>query len=163
MENKEKARFFAQYYGQKVYRVEGKEGTCYLGGFGLSNPELSHLLLKPLSSITDEDAILVTDIILGMNVINRYATPWKVTRDFAITGWPYIKVHHPKNIYSLNIDCNLCVFDLYNMEDSCTSEHDMKWCNVIDFLRSRGYALPYLNYSVQDLQDMNWIKLQTEK
>ena len=30
---------------------------------------------------------------------------------------------------------------------------------VVDYLRSKGYALPYLNYSVQDLVLMGWIKL----
>jgi hypothetical protein len=29
-----------------------------------------------------------------------------------------------------------------------------------DYLRSKGYAVPYLNYSVQDLIDFGWIKLK---
>ncbi len=29
----------------------------------------------------------------------------------------------------------------------------------IDLLRSRGYALPYLNYSVEQLIELKWIKL----
>jgi hypothetical protein len=37
-------------------------------------------------------------------------------------------------------------------------------CNrfaVIDFLRSKGYALPFMEYSVEDLVSLGWIRLKT--
>jgi hypothetical protein len=30
---------------------------------------------------------------------------------------------------------------------------------AIDYLRSKGYALPFLNYSVEDLVSFGWVKL----
>lgn len=33
------------------------------------------------------------------------------------------------------------------------------YIQVLDYLRWRGYALPFMNYSVNDLVKMKWIKL----
>lgn len=32
--------------------------------------------------------------------------------------------------------------------------------NEVDYLRSRGYAVPFMNYSVSDLIEMGWIKIK---
>lgn len=30
---------------------------------------------------------------------------------------------------------------------------------IVDYLRSKGYAIPFMNFSVEDLVEMNWVKL----
>lgn len=34
------------------------------------------------------------------------------------------------------------------------------WLNIFDYLRSRGYALPYAGYDVSDLIQLGWVQLQ---
>ena len=73
MENaiENKAKFFAQYWGQKVFQFRGgrlstqKVGTTYMDKYGVTH---RHLVLKPLSSITDKDAIEVCNLFQYDNV-----------------------------------------------------------------------------------------------
>jgi hypothetical protein len=44
--------------------------------------------------------------------------------------------------------------DNFHNGDSFALNHE-----AIDYLRSRGYALPYLNFSVKDLVSFGWVKL----
>lgn len=148
--NQEVARVFAMYLGCET--VYSKSRYPYLKGdsAGVCSGErigsvyagfYFKLLLTPLSSITDEHAIEVFKMFMPFP-FSKYTTGWVVTRDFAITGFPYIKIHHPKNVYSLMIDCTLCNFNLYNMEDNITSEIDMQPSQVTQFLTNEGYAVP---------------------
>jgi len=93
--------------------------------------ECYYLELKPLSSITDEDAIEVAKIILltwetAIEIIRRINEDWNIE---AIKG-----------------------------DD--ISYHEL--IEIIDYLRSKGYALPYLDLSVEQQIEYNWIKLKTE-
>ena len=72
----------------------------------------------------------------------KYKTGWEVARDWAVTGWPYIKVHHPKNVYNIVIDCKLCNFNVYNMDEGITNEIDMHPSQIIQYLISKGYSVP---------------------
>lgn len=104
--NENKAKFFALYWGQKVI----KDDTCQLL-YVSSNINLEHdswyLNLKPLSSISDEDKNSILEFVEKVIPISEtYAT----------------------------------VFS-------------------IDYLRSKGYALPYLGLSVEDLINAGWIKI----
>lgn len=161
--NKEnKARFFSQYWEQDV-GVEIERTEDYRSVVNEQSIKIiDYLALKPLSAISDEDAIEVANIILDLDIVKRYKTPFTVTRNFAITGWPYIKVHHPKNRYSVIIDCALANFNIYEDDEAITMAHDMKPCNVIDFLRSKGYAVPFMGASVEELVEWGWVKLVNE-
>lgn len=132
-----KARFFALYFNQKVFtHVEYKNDevdyvTDLSFGFmrrdGKDNKYL--LELKPLSSITEEDAIGVCDL-LGHDK----------SKSTAETGRKVLETR----IYSYktkNADFILEIFD---------------------FLRSKGYALPYLGAPVETLQSWGWIKLKED-
>ena len=33
------------------------------------------------------------------------------------------------------------------------------WLEINDYLRSKGYAVPYMQFSVEDLVKMGWVKL----
>lgn len=129
-ENKpeEKAKYFAQYWGQECLfsgRSEQKEPyKANYSGFQMLDkyPEICYLQLKPLSSISDEDAIEV-----------------------AMIESPDLKESHYKG------------FGQYLINNLSTSIVNNKIA-IADFLRSRGYLLPYRDLSVEELINIGWAK-----
>lgn len=57
----------------------------------------------------------------------------------------------------VNIDSAKAFHEYY---DNCRDLSEMLDVGSIDYLRSKGCALPYLNYSVEDLIKLGWIKLK---
>lgn len=159
MNNKEKEIFFALYIGQHVMLHGGKITLTIdvLNAIDVWDWEAC-LLLKNLSAISDEDAVDVAKIILPL-AFERRTKGWEVIRDYAITGYPYIKIRHKFVTHEVQIDTTLVNFDVDSMEDRVTGQMDMKPCYVIDFLRSRGYLLPFQQYSCDDLISMGWVKI----
>ncbi|NCT09170.1 MAG: hypothetical protein GW772_03695 [Flavobacteriia bacterium] len=56
--------------------------------------------------------------------------------------------------------------DLISSEDFILLMVDLKHgsCHkfhVVDYLRSKGYALPFMQYSVKDLVEMGWVELSS--
>ena len=120
-----------KYFGTNTLYVGGVGlQVVGYGGWNLKHPDF-HLELKHLSQITDKDAIEYFNILWGEH-------------------------HHGKS-------------------DDFKIEYGKDWANSItsqrfglipanmlhgyDFLRSKGYALPFMQYSVDDLVMMGWIKL----
>lgn len=116
LENKE--RFFALYWGQKVMYVGGV-GFVKIGhaGWNLKHPDF-FLELKPLSSISDEDAIEVSKLCVNGN---------------------------DKRIDNIKVYARI-----YASQSSL----------INDFLRSRGYALPWMGLLVEELVQRGWVKLK---
>ena len=89
----------------------------------------AYLELKSLSEITDEEAIEISKIF----------------------GWNHYsdesKIHQVKNFV---IDCS-------NYHSSNISSNEN--FNLIDFLRSKGYAVPFMEYSVDYLISFGWVQL----
>ena len=132
-----KAKFFALYWGQEVLYVPN---LIYSG----NPPQPSHeewgeaivnehwlpkvinsslpLFLKPLSKISDEEALILSEI--------RYSFE------------EYINIENGK-----------CMV-------SCHENQKYLMQIQVDYLRSKGYALPYIDLSVEDLQNYGWIKLE---
>ena len=130
--NENKAKFFALYWGQNVLPVSfwGSANDISYHIFRPQNEydfNNSWLNLKPLSSISDEDAIEVSKI-------------RGVRNNLSFFGKEFIG-----NLFN----------DLYISELVSTAERD----NTIDFLRSKGYALPWMGLSVEKLIEAGWIKL----
>jgi hypothetical protein len=125
-----KSRFFAQYWGQDVCQKKGG----------------SYLKLKPLSKITDEDAIEIIKIIdlksnRFINVNYSYAEKKQL---------PYIKsVISDKGRFDINDNFYLII-------DNQLIEFSL---NIFDFLRSKGYAVPFMEYSVDELINLGWVLL----
>lgn len=124
MENnlENKAKLFAQYWGQKVFINAlnkaffiQKVGSSYMTKYGV---EHRCIYLKPLSSITDEVAEMVSGLM----------------------HWG----KDPKSVRNTIVLLNLNSFPAI----------------VIDYLRSKGYAVPFLGMSVEQLVDFGWIKLE---
>jgi hypothetical protein len=130
LENKE--RFFAIYWGQTIVSDGLEEGEKCTVQFALSEGihREGWLELKPLSAITDEDAVEVAKIILkGIEVSSNF--------NYALHG-------------------RLFISDLTNQSYKDSVMH------VVDHLRSKGYALPYMGLSVEEQISYGWVKLKTE-
>lgn len=152
-----KTKFFAQYWGQKILLFDGlpSDVDSWIDG---SNSKSFVLNLKPLSSITDEDAIALSKIILEAP-FSRYRNI-NVTRNFSVTDFPYIMVSHKNLRHRLQIDCTLVNFNILELEEDVSSQIDMKPYACIDYLRSKGYALPWMGLSVDEMVEAGWINLQ---
>jgi len=118
MENnlENKAKFFAIYWGQKVFKwndapMKSKVGITHMTKHHLLN---MHLELKSVSLITDED---FTEIMW-----NRF---------------PFQPSFKKGRIYLEHLNCTQC-----------------------DFIRSKGYAVPFMGASVGELINMGWLKME---
>jgi len=125
----EKAKFFAQYWGQKVLKT-GTYTYEVNSSFNLKH-DAYFLELTPLKNISDEDAIEVASI-RGFVNISRVK--------FVFEGyWVTLKQKGKRSVTKF-------VFfrDMYQPE--------------IDFLRSKSYLLPYKDLSTEDLIAYGWAK-----
>lgn len=120
---KNRAKFFSLYYGQNVLYVGGV-GLEPIGtkGWNINHPDF-YLMLKPLTKLTDDDAINVSKI-WGSNVESR--------------------------ILGNSLSIRIATREVSETRNSV---------GIVDYLRSKGYAIPYLDLSVEDLIEYGWIKL----
>lgn len=131
-----KAKFMALYWGQKVMRssINDKDFTDLL--ITTIIPETMKdnwfLELTPLSKITDEDLKHLSKIDLVSS--GEY--------DDSVT------------------DLDLIEFGQYEF---LNSERDLKYLlpEAVDFIRSKGYALPWMDLSVEDLVSYGWVKIKS--
>lgn len=138
MENnlKNKAKFFAQYWDQKILTGIPVDKPFTFRRLNHQNIQkgimYSFLKLKSLSDITDEDAIEVAKIIDYNHGRNKLA---------------FVKVgkHVCHNILEMGEITPKRAFSL------------------IDYLRSKGYALPYNGLSVENQISYGWVKLRTNE
>jgi hypothetical protein len=93
--------------GQRIYTADGQ------------------IVLKDLSSITDEQDIEVTKIF------------YPLSENSAITEDEF-------SAFGINSPAKRII-------------------ELIDYLRSKGYALPFMSYSVEDMVQAGWIKLKGGK
>ena len=118
MTSENKAKFFAQYWGQKyIYSNEWGKYSDKVGSFNQSkHMDNAILILKPISSISDEDAAYI-----------HYGHSASVLKDYFDGDWK-------------------------RAEKKLESNH-------VDYLRSKGYALPWMGLSVEQMVEAGWIKL----
>jgi len=115
-----KQAFFALYWGQEVIKEHNGYKFKVLGDTIYWDDAL--LELKPLSEISDEDALEVGKII--GNVFT--------TQDIELIEMGKWKLKN--NVHLENV-------------------------RISDYLRSKGYALPYMDLSVEQMVEFGWIKL----
>lgn len=164
MENTEqnKVKFFAQYWGQKVFvnpiLTPKPVSNTYI--FEYPEPEdieQEYLELKPLSSITDEDAYQVARIVSPMLFEGNGENGGHFI-DKSEPLWHSIK--HEKKVMMVDIDFDGYVFEYRDDEEGYTRPSYSLAGS--DYLRSKGYAMPYMGLSVEKLQEYGWIKLKSE-
>ena len=132
-----KAKFFAQYWGQHLI-IMGSF-LRIIDPLTLGNIENDDILqLKPLSKISDEDALWTINnhYFKFENPILELSKLKALTKEIHISYIFNDATRHlilkPENLYPHNYD----------------------------YLRSKGYALPWMDLSVEDLIDYGWIKLE---
>lgn len=139
-----KCRFFAQYWGQEVlgsthfknikavmfnYDLFGSLNTAK-GLISATEAFKTYFLwLKPLSKITDEHCILIFNNFFP-NAI-RYSDAEKI--------------YDIKSFIKSNFSEDVII--------------DEDFIFYTDFMRSKGYALPFMKYSVDDLVSLGWLQL----
>jgi hypothetical protein len=142
-----KAKFFAQYWGQKVLSDISNSGNKEIYPVDTSNMygiDRSYLELKPLSQISDEDAI--QGIMFTYNkTYDELGEILEVKNYFTFS-----------DITSIELGRN---FKTYRQIHHWNGDRKIgsKEC---DYFRSKGYALPYMDLSVDNLIEYGWIKLK---
>jgi hypothetical protein len=141
----EKQRFFALYWGQEVCQTKGGRYEIDENCFPLWGK--SYLELKPLSKLSDDDAIEIGKFVDSksnkfINVNYSFSEKKKL---------PYIKsVISDKGRFDIIDNFSLLIEDkIINFS-----------LDIFDYLRSKGYAVPFMEYSVENLVEMGWIKLK---
>lgn len=123
--NESKAKFFAQYMFQHILMWHDKSILYAVDGSDLaivSTKKTDYfLLLKPLSSITDEDVIESGNLSAWISTVNEDISDYK---DYVIVS-------------------------------------GIKETKVYQYLQSKGYALPWMGLSVEEMVQAGWIKLTT--
>jgi hypothetical protein len=139
-ERNEKARFMAQYWGQKVmYYYSHDNNKLYQEDIShyirIGSIKHCHLLLAPLSAITDEDAIEVVRLTYGKNLNGGISTA-------------------TQSIVCCNVKTDNGSRRRYISKDNLNRR-------AYQYLQSKGYALPFRDKSVEQLIELGWLKLKT--
>lgn len=148
LENKKK--FFAQYWGQEIVKWNFSAGghssmRLTVDDIRLNTPNESDFFLEltPLSQITDEDLIELIEIPEGWEIFKIYK--------YKSDGYSGVKIRKPYDENELKFN-----------EDGF--KYDIKTISLnhknYDILRSKGYALPWMDLSVEDLVEYGWVKLK---
>lgn len=135
-----KAKFFALYLGQKVWVKPSVYGN---DAFGV-NPEMLYIpcdeeytQLKPLSAISDEDAIEVANLCFSYKE-GHYITKTEMLEDMLKEG---------KGLINKFIESG------YGWEIK-------RLLSIIDFLRYKGYLIGWMDLTLEDILAYGWARLE---
>lgn len=131
-----KAKFFAQYFGQNVLCYFFRDGVYEKERVEVDYPILecidnykdAKLELKPLSQISDEEKTILEESIIGF-----------------IDSFYFVEQFCYANIKS-SIYGGLNTIKLNNYH--------------VDYLRSKGYILPWNGITVEEMVEFGWVKLK---
>jgi len=135
-----KARFFAHYWGNKVFRYFDNlniDKTLILNHENFGKLHNGYLILTPLSIITDEEANKLVKILhlkryVDINTVEFFDSAEGLFWTIFYSDFKFIK----------------------NSQTSIVPSF------AVDQLRSKSYALPWLDLSIDDLIEYGWIKLK---
>lgn len=174
IENKNK--FFAQYYGQPIgtkYYSDNDQFHKYV--IGKDGFNWSWINLKPLSQISNEDAIEVAKLAHQSEHNN-----WIIKRRDSDLKYGSIHIERKgklNDVYHVGISYKYAEI-FANHHFLKTKDDDAKsfktnigkiqvnalkptpYIIIVDYLRSKGYALPYLGITVEEMINWGWIKLK---
>lgn len=128
-----KEKIFSQYWGQIYQYHDSKSAPQFRINertFPLDD-EPVFIILKPLSAITDEDAVEIA--MLG-GLAGKLAA-----KEYVVSAGKSLVLHY------------------FNKQ---TNVYGKDWFRIFQFLQSKGYALPYMDYSVEDLVKAGIYKLE---
>lgn len=139
-----KAKFFAQYWWQEVFLLNNNKYRITKSRFNAETlKQECYLELKPLSQISDED------VIEGITYL------YNITREEL---GEILEIKHYdtfSSITTIGIGCN------FKTSRSIPHWGGTKKIGSVeaDYFRSKGYALHYMDLSVEELIEYGWIKL----
>ena len=149
-----KAKFFAQYWGQHVLYFSS-DFLRKIDNLTLDSIENDdYLELKHISQISDEDAINVAKLVSPMLFEGRGKNGGHYI-DKSETWWYSVK-HNGKTLM-VDIDLDGYIFEYDEVEEYKRPSRSLIGT---DYLRSKGYALPWMDLSVEDLVEYGWVKLK---
>lgn len=94
-------------------------------------------ILRNLADITDEEMIAVCELYNPLPFQVGKRANWVVDRTF--TGdYQYIGLKNDRNDFSFNMDCKYWALEMYNKQDQCEAQCQMK---SIQYLLSKGFDL----------------------
>lgn len=142
MENtlENKAKFFAQYFGRTfITGIGGKSALSWIDIGYISLGTLSATLeLKDMSNISPED---INYIIILLEIDKQ-----PVDNDFLAFN---------KSLISY---INYLFLEKKDIKSVILT---VAFIHAVDYLRSKGYALPYMGLSVEKQVEYGWIKLKS--
>lgn len=143
---KDKEKFFAQYWWQGVayYSENGHSNNV---GDILEVKDIHHLLLTKISDIATSDAVEVAKIL----------DAWVDFRDNEEIEKQYAGGKDAP------MDKATFVSYLPEMLFEDTHVYGMKIIMAYQYLQSRGYALSWMEWSVEELIEIGWLKLKESK
>lgn len=143
-----KAKFFALYLNRKKCIIrQGYINRDNIEPNGVD--EYDSLELKHLSSITDEDAIEVAKIRFHYEKYDEF--------EVSVKDVPFYKSVHVctekfHDTLYMPHDANDLESNVCDMHGSIT--------HIVDYLRSRGYLLPWMGLKPDEIIDYGWVKLK---
>ena len=141
-----KAKFFAQYWGQHVLYFSS-DFLRKIDNLTLDSIENDDFLeLKPLSQITNEDVI--QGIMITYN---------KTYEDLG----EILEVKHYNTFSSITTTRAGQNFKTHRSIHHWNGNRKIGSMEC-DYFRSKGYAIPYMDLSVEDLVEYGWVKLKEE-
>lgn len=177
MENtiENKIKFFGQYLGSQIYsEYSEKEMTmkCVSEESVEEDPN-AYLLLKPIISITDKDAIEIAKLVHErpksdkFKIAKKYDKPFGIhveLLDEKINCIYHISINAEGNInanqHFLKTDTDNAISYKHNIGETEYSQRSpIAYIAIVDFLRSKGYAIPWMGLSVAKLVEYGWLKL----
>ena len=163
-----KAKFFAQYWGQEVissvnHSNAGLKPLPVNSGLmgSLYTYSAPRLLLTPLSQISDEDVKEVSRILdfhdgngLLIDRVPRGSIPTIEIR-------AYDRYNDcPNKINTLKFFTDDVEFFSIDENGGVFSYDCNRILNVMDYLRSKGYLLPWMALTVEDIVSYGWAKIK---
>ena len=145
----EKQRFFAQYWGQ-LYYDDFYSGFRTLNGLMIGQIDLKntndYLELTPLSMISDEHAIEVAKILHGDE--GDFEIVFNASGNTSVSAYG-------RPSYAP------CIEIMWNGNVSYEQALELQISHAYDYLRSKGYALPWMGVTVEQQIEWGWVKLKT--
>lgn len=175
-----KVKIFAGYLGQKIDAINpllpntsGIIQEVNLNGFvktlradndyHTNTIGVCTLMLKPLNKMTDEDAIEVAKIMgFDLKVVVRDDNGCFLFICERLSPVSNSKIRCPKH-YTDSIDLlegGKLFWDDNSAQDGSNGNNSEVSLHCYQYLQSKGYALPYMQYSVDDLVEAKIYKLE---
>lgn len=142
-----KVAFFGNYYGAKIKHTLTTRWDKLK--FGKNINEGHYLELTPLSQISDENAIEVAEMLIH--------------RNFEIYNQKLGEESNAiKAFFDPDENDNYYLYKDLSFGGESYVANYFELPKVYDYLRSKGYAVPWRDLSVDDLVSYGWVKLKSE-